>query len=293
MERNYYTIDETAAKQAQGMWSFRDYVEGSKTKEYRELVDRAYGLAERTAAEKPDRAEEAYLLADRYARKLADNFNKDSRITLMCPSVMIAGPANFPVKKKERQNRAAQRNYEEYQEIQKYLEKIERLLDDSGIIKADDIQAVEKLQKKLDSLQKKQEHMKAVNAYYRKHGTLDGCPGLSQDEGTYQPWELRNNNQNIHAARERLERLKKVKEKETAQYDTAYFRVVKNTQLMRLQLFFDGKPETEIRELLRQNGFRWSPKNGCWQRQLTDNAEYSLRRLIKQLDGMSEQGSRL
>ena len=35
------------------------------------------------------------------AKKLADNFNKDSHINLRCPSVLIAGPANFPVRKKE------------------------------------------------------------------------------------------------------------------------------------------------------------------------------------------------
>ena len=128
MERKYYTIDEHAARQAQSMWSFTDYVAGSKTAEYRRLVDKAYDLADQAAEEKPDRAEEAYLLADRYARKLADNFNAASRINRMCPSVLIAGPANFPVKKKERQNRAAERNHEEYMEIQKYLEKIRRIL---------------------------------------------------------------------------------------------------------------------------------------------------------------------
>lgn len=167
----------------------------------------------------------------------------------------------------------------------------------------DDSLAVEKLQEKLDGLKKKQERMKAVNAYYRKHKTLEGCPELSQEETEelkkkmlaqwhyqdkpYQSWELSNNNQNIHAAMERLETLKRVKEKDTSQYQTNYFKVVENTRLMRLQLFFDEKPETEIREALRQSGFRWSPKNHCWQRQLTENAKYSLRCLIKCLERMA------
>ena len=303
MERKYYTIDEKAARQAQGMWSFSDYVTGSKTAEYKQLVDKAYDLADQVAEEKPDRAEEVYSLADRYARKLADNFNADSRINLMCPSVMIAGPANFPVKKKEKQNRAAERNHQEYQNIQKYLEKIRKILYGSDIIKSDDRDAVEKLQEKLDSLQKRQEQMKAVNAYYRKYKTLDGCPDLSPEDierlkqamkadwhyqdKPYLSFELSNNNQNIHATKARLERLKAAKEKETTDYDTEHFKVVENTEMMRLQLFFDGKPDVEIREIVKRNGFKWSPKNECWQRQLTNNAKYSLKCLIKQLDQLA------
>ena len=41
---------------------------------------------------------------------------------------------------------------------------------------------VQKLEKKLESLEKSQETMKAVNAYYRKHKTLDGCPHLSPEQ---------------------------------------------------------------------------------------------------------------
>lgn len=300
MERKYYRIDENAARQAQSMWSLIDYVVGSKTAEYKRLVDKAYDLADQVAEKRPDRAEEAYLLADRYARKLADNLNADSRINQMCPSVLITGSANFPVKKKERQNRAAERNHQEYQDIQKYLEKIRRLLYGNELIKSNDKAAIQKLQEKLNLLERKQEQMKSVNRYYRKHKRLDGCPDLSLEEiellkekmrsnyhyqdKPYLSFELSNNNQNIHATKARLEKLKATKAEETIDYDTSYFRVVENTEVMRLRLFFDEKPEAEIREAIKYHGFKWSPKNGCWQRQLTDNARYSLKCLIKQLE---------
>lgn len=300
MGRKYYRIDENAARQAQSMWSLTDYVSGSKTVGYKRLVDKAYNLADQVAEKRPDRAEEAYLLADRYARKLADNLNADSRINQMCPSVLITGSANFPVKKKERQNRAAERNHQEYQDIQKYLEKIRRLLYGNEIIKSNDRDAVQKIQEKLNLLERKQEQMKAVNRYYRKHKRLDGCPDLSLEEiellkekmrsnyhyqdKPYLSFELSNNNQNIHATKARMEKLKAAKAKETIDYDTSYFKAVENTEMMRLQLFFDEKPETEIREAIKYHGFKWSPKNGCWQRQLTDNARYFLKCLIKQLE---------
>ena len=68
---------------------------------------------------------------------------------------------------------------QEWQYIQGLLDKIRST--GMGGIRQDDPQAIPKLQKKLDGLVKAQETMKAVNAYYRKHGTLDGCPHLSPD----------------------------------------------------------------------------------------------------------------
>ena len=303
MAGKYYPIDEDAAKRAQAMWSFRDYVTGTKTKEYQNLVDEAYQLADDVAEKYPDRAESAYILADKYAKKLADNFNADSHINLRCPSVLIAGPANFPVRKKEQQVRALEKNNQEYNDIQKYLDRIRKLGSNDGIIRSSDANAVTLLQEKLDTLKQEQEKMKKVNAYYRKHKTLDGCPVLTDEEieklkvemkssGHYQDkpylsWQLSNNNQNIHSVEERLQRLKAEKERNSSEYDSDYFKVVENTEIMRLQLFFDGKPEAEVRELVKHNGFKWSPKNGCWQRQLTNNARYSVKCLIKELSKLA------
>ena len=303
MAGKYYPIDEEAAKRAQAMWSFRDYVTGTKTKEYQNLVDEAYQLADDVAEKYPDRAESAYILADKYAKKLADNFNADSYINLRCPSVLIAGPANFPVRKKEQQVRALEKNNQEYNDIQKYLDRIRKLGSNDGIIRSSDANAVTLLQEKLDTLKQEQEKMKKVNAYYRKHKTLDGCPVLTDEEieklkiemksswhyqdKPYLSWQLSNNNQNIHSVEERLQRLKAEKERNSSAYDSDYFKVVENTEIMRLQLFFDGKPEAEVRELVKHNGFKWSPKNGCWQRQLTDNARYSVKSLIKEMSKLA------
>lgn len=57
-------------------------------------------------------------------------------------------------------------------------------------------------------------------------------------------------------------------------------RVVRNMQADRLQLFFDGKPEPEMISKLKHAAFKWSPSNGCWQRQLTQNAIYATKRIL-------------
>ena len=222
----------------------------------------------------------------------------------MCPSVMISGAGNFPVKKKERQNAASDRNYKEFQEIQKILDKIRSIANGKDIIKSGDENAVEKLEKKLAGLKENQEKMKVANKALRMKDTEKGDAALKELGYTYaQIAELRkpdfcgrvgfpsymltNNNQNIHRVENRLKALKAAKEQENTERENEHFRVVENTEIMRLQLFFDGKPDSATRDLLKKNGFRWSPRNECWQRQLTNNARYAMKQVLKSLEGES------
>lgn len=46
--------------------------------------------------------------------------------------------------------------------------------------------------------------------------------------------------------------------------------------------------QNSTRDLLKHNGFKWSPKNGVWQRQLTPNARYTTERMLKELDKLEE-----
>ena len=64
---------------------------------------------------------------------------------------------------------------------------------------------------------------------------------------------------------------------------------MENTEIMRLQLIFDGKPEPEVRDILKSNGFRWAPSNQCWQRQLTNNAKYALKSVMEELKKLQEE----
>lgn len=66
-------------------------------------------------------------------------------------------------------------------------------------------------------------------------------------------------------------------------YQHLGFMVERNADINRLQLKFEGKPSESVRSVLKHNGFRWSPREGAWQRQLTGNAEYSLKRVAEEL----------
>lgn len=303
MERVYYSIDEKKARSAHEMMSFSDYKEGSKTAEYQRYVNEAYDLADKVAQERPDEADRAYMLAERYSRRMAENMNRASSIGCMCPSVMISGPANFPVRKKEKQNAASDKNFAEFQEIQGILKKIEGILYGKEIIKSGDEDAVEKLEKKLDELKAMQEKMKAANKAIRLKDTEKGDAKLKElgfseqqikDLRTpdfcgrlgFPDYALQNNNANIHRVEGRLKRLKETKESGTQETENKFFKVVRNTELMRLQIIFEGKPEPAVRDILKSNGFRWAPSQSAWQRHLNGNSEYSLNRVIAELENM-------
>lgn len=299
-ERKYFEINETAAKTANDMMSFRDYVPGTKTANYRAMVDECYGIADMVAERRPDSADRAYRLAERYAKKMADNMNDEIRIGCMCPSVMISGAGNFPVRKKEKQNAAWERNMEEYKHIQEIKTKIENILYGREQIKSGDADAIEKLESKLKKLKDNQEEMKAANRAVRLKDTEKGNAKL-RDMGYsdtqikqlrepdfcgrvgYPDYALRNNNANTRRVESRLKSLKAAKENGTSELETDVCKVVENTEQMRLQLIFDGKPDPEVRDILKKNGFRWSPKNTAWQRQLTNNARYSAKRVIEEI----------
>ena len=152
----YYPINEAAAKRAKEAISYSDYKPGSATAEYRHYVDEAAELAARQK-KRVDPSFHAKIdgLLDAYARKLAANMNKGYEITARVPSVLITGGSNFPVRKKEKQNAAADKNMQEFTEIQGLLDKIRST--GMGGISADDPNAVSKLESKLAKLEKAQE----------------------------------------------------------------------------------------------------------------------------------------
>lgn len=302
-ERKYFHINESSARTAHNMMSMRDYSEGSTTAGYRSEVDKAYDIADKVAEKKPEEAERVYRLAERYSKKMAEYYNKESRIGMMSPSVMISGAGNFPVKKKERQLAAWERNHEFYQYVQGILAKIENILYGREIIKSDDERAIEKLEEKLEDMKKLQEDMKAANKALRlkdKEAGNDQLREIGYSEESieelrkpdylgrvgYPNFQLSNNNANIHRVEERLKRLKAVKERGSSEQEYKTFKVVENTEAMRYQIIFDGKPDAEIRTLLKSNGFKWAPSQGAWQRQITSNGKWALKKVVEKLKEM-------
>ncbi len=302
---SYYTINEDAARLSKELSSFSDYKAGSATASYRAQVDEAAATLEKVKAlcvteAQRDRAE---YLFDRYAATLAQAINRDNEIGTRCPSVMISGPANFPTRKKEKQLAAWAANAENYQKAEHYLYLLERA--HLQPIKSNDPEVSEALTAKLNALQAMQGHMKQVNAYYRKNKTFDGAPNVSPAEIAeikrvwdvfppyrnavpYPPYALSNNNANIKRLQQRIASLQAAKESTHEDEEHDGYTYHEDAEQMRVQLIFDGKPDDATRELLKNYGFRWSPRNSAWQRQLTVNGKRAARLVMKELDARSD-----
>lgn len=174
-------------------------------------------------------------------------------------------------------------------------------------IKASDDNALEDLMAKAKMLREKQEDMKKANAYFRKNCSMRGYEdwtdakadkmdiqiqnAYSFNKQPYPSYTLQNNSQNLRATEQRVKTLEREQTSAPKEYDTEKygFEVYEDKELMRLQLFFEGKPEEKIREQLKERGFHWTPSKECWQRQLTDNARYSLSGFIRTMEKQQNQ----
>lgn len=314
MNIKQYSVSESLARRAKEMRSFSDYVPNSATNAYlrmlQEFSDAVDRLLDRHGAT-AEQQEAVSFYADRYSQKLAALIDRENYIGTMCPSVLITGSGNFPVRRKEKQNDAYDRLMREQGELycptkNYYFRKIETILTNKAIYSSDAL-AVEKLQNKLTDLEEFHEKMKAQNAYFRKHGTMKGYEGISDEEAAnrdaliqksferkpYPSYYLSNNNAEIKRIKARINEITKLKAEAEQPAEDKYphvdgVEVKENAEAMRIQLIFDGKPSEEVRGILKSHGFRWSPSFGAWQRQLTENGKWSTRKALEEIARVEE-----
>ncbi len=161
------------------------------------------------------------------------------------------------------------------------------------VIMTDDPQALEKLNKKLNALTMLQETMKEVNAVIRSSKSeeakiefiMQKCsysrdvayqmlhPRESWQEPGFPSYRLTNNSAEIRRIKQRIASVSKYQKEveaveangELSEFPFPGGKIVDNVPENRLQIFFDGKPEKEIRDKLKHHGFRWAPSSGAWQ----------------------------
>lgn len=294
----YYPIDENLARRSHEMMSMSDYREGSATAGYRAAVDEAAALVEQQKQKvSPFYHEKLDGLLDRYARRLAQWTNDHNRNGASCPSVLVCGAANFPTRKKAKQNAREDSLWKEYDEIKGILSKIKSV--GTGPIDLTDPHARELLEDRLQSLQNTLETGKAMNAHYRKHKTMKGFRDYSDEKAAemdeaiksapvfaqtpFPDFELASLRGKIKRTQENLSKLDGLEQHKDDATNTLEFdggKIFLNMEANRLQILFDEIPSEETRAALKSHGFKWSRKNEAWQRQLTRNAVYDAKRIL-------------
>ena len=100
----------------------------------------------------------------------------------------------------------------------------------------------------------------------------------------FAPFQLTNNNAKIKATKERIAQLTRTQEAGNKELE---FEVMGGGKVElcaadeRIRIYFNSKPSEEERTRIKAAAFKWSPSNGCWQRQLTSNAKYATERLLE------------
>lgn len=306
-----YTINESTARLSHEMRSWNDYDKGSATREYEAQVAQAAAILEQVKAKcfTEEQKERAEYLFDRYAKTLAEATNKENEIGTRCPSVMICGAGNFPVRKKQKQIKAFEANRENWRKAEHYLDQLKRA--HTLAVKDSDPEVLDFLRAKLAGLEAGHELMISANAYYRKHKTLDGFEGIPEKTlawitkpGVYMAggrngdgsplafhgkpfptYELTNSKATIKRVQTRIAKIEAAKAAVPVEDERDGYTYKEDQESMRVQLIFPGKPDDETRDVLKHNGFHWSPRNGAWQRQLNDAGKYAAHRVMEFLDG--------
>jgi hypothetical protein len=215
-----------------------------------------------------------------------------------CISTMIAGPANFPVARAEKANRAEHRACELMLAYHAQCvrdakrEAHYKAHPEARPVMACDADAVDRLKAQLTTMQANQAKMVQANKLARK-GDRAGLaellgeamanelltPGRFGGAGFAQ-FELTNNRANMKRIEERIADIEKRKATTPKDLTINGVRVVENTEAMRLQLFFPGKPSPAMIALLKGQAFKWAPSVQAWQRQLTGNAVYAFNQRV-------------
>lgn len=274
----------------------REYAEGIMSS-FEEVEDNPY---ETKMAEKKARYEElsgkANSEANRYAKTSSDMFG--------------AIPFGQPIHGQRDRNYRdkawgkMEKSWELSKKADYYADKAASV-GKSGI-SADDKNAIKKIADKYNALQRTHQKMLDANKIIKSKGTDEEKLKKLVDAGWseknaqeimtpskwsgsvgFQTYELSSNTQEMRRLIDRVidihERSLKAVEKPADDYSKYGFNVERNTDINRLQLKFDNIPDANTRSQLKSHGFRWSPREGAWQRQMTGNAEYSLKRFVEGL----------
>ena len=147
---------ETNARRAHEMMSFREFKEGRASEEYKgycaradEFADKAKERLERAGAP-AERAEKVDYILNQYKQKKFEWMNNLYRNQASCPSVMVCGPANFPVRKKEKQIARDDAILKENPDY--LLDKIREIGNNANTIYSDEENAVERIKEKIERL---------------------------------------------------------------------------------------------------------------------------------------------
>lgn len=231
-----------------------------------------------------------------------------------CMNWFITGPARFPVARNEKRMRVSDaRRADIAAHIASAKKAVKRKAfphgtDDEPIL-ASDPAAMQRIASRIEDLALSIDRMKRANVIIRRMekdqaseadilARVVAETGMDEERAsrgvTVAPWQNRrgfsttNTRVELRRMQSRLASMKKRGDRaEDVETEAGAVTVKENTDMARIQLLFPGKPDEQTRRTLKSHGFRWSPSQGAWQRNLNEAGRYAASRVLKSISGDS------
>lgn len=202
-----------------------------------------------------------------------------------------------------------ERGFAETAKAQHYAEKAAAAANNRAI-SSDDPDAPEKLRAKIEKLEALQAGMRAANKIVHakpKNEKTDAkieqltalgftasragelfAPDFCGRIG-FPDYALQNNNANIRRLKGRLAQVEAAAQlreeigEEGREEQHEGFTIREDVEDNRIRLIFPGKPDEATRAILKARGFRWSPYNSAWQRQLNNAGRWAAQEVARLL----------
>ena len=238
---------------------------------------------------------------DKYIAKYKEWLHAQSR----CFSQMITGAGGWNAATIRRHERTNAAEHAAYERLIAWKDKVIRRCNRQERLTG--WAEVERLQSRLEDLQKAQDTMKTANKIIRNKRLaeiekVDELVALGFSEQSamnlmdesrgwwgagFAPFELSNNNAKIKDTEAKIARHQKMAERATEGdevHEYEWGKVVVAFGDERYRFIFPGIPDDDVRKMLKENAFKWSRQNEAWQRQITGNAKYAVKRIIEYLN---------
>jgi len=217
-----------------------------------------------------------------------------------CLSTMIAGPSNFPVRRAEKANNREMNLYNEFMDWRSAW-----VNNTNKRLKREEVEAaggeLGMARKKLEDEKAEQEMMKRINKAYKSYKSkgllaienlnekeqqiiIQWVPRYTFETVPFQGYQLRNILARIKNTEQRVKTLENKEFKANSGNKEILIdggKILLNYEVDRIQIFNDKRPEPAVIMSYKKHGLKWSPFNKCWQRQITQNALFSMKQLFK------------
>ena len=151
-------------------------------------------------------------------------------------------------------------------------------------ISSDNPDAIALLKEKLDALEKQREHYREINNLVKHNQTASLTPhdivdikfhNAVRGGNTIPEYVFSNLSGNIKHIRDRIAQLEQLQARKPVVEEGNGYTYREDTELNRVMFIFTTIPSEDIRGSLKKHGFRWSPTNRAWQRQLNGAGIYA------------------